>query len=163
MLAGRVVGTAPYKWDGQDSSLHDSFFHTIGRLGGSPDRLAKRDFEGLMAYVSSMSPPRAPRIEDPKAVARGRALFFDDALACDDCHSGDKYTDGAQYPLYGRLGTNDTPSLVGLAHTAPYYHDGSAEDLRALLTDKGSVHEMADLTSLSEGDVADLTAFLRTL
>ena len=163
MLAGRMVGTGPYKWDGQDESLDDSFHHTIGRLGGFPDSLSKRDFEGLLAYVSSMSDPRAPSTEEPEAVARGEALFSNDALACDTCHSGGKYTDGEQYPLYGRMVSNDTPSLVGLAHTAPYYHDGSAEDLRALLKDKGNVHEMADLTSLSESDIADLTAYLRTL
>lgn len=163
MLAGRVVGTAPYKWDGQDPSLRDSIRHTIGRLGGSPERLSRRDVQGLMAYISSMSPPRTPSVDDPDAVARGRALFANDALACDICHSGDKYTDGSQYPLYGRMVTNDTPSLVGLAHTAPYYHDGSAEDLRALLTDKGSVHEMADLSSLDEAGIADLSAYLRSL
>ena len=163
MLAGRVVGTGPYKWDGQDESLDDSVHHTIGRLGGFPDSLSKRDFEGLLAYVGSMSDPRASSVEDPEAVARGRELFANDALACDTCHAGTKYTDGQQYPLYGRMDANDTPSLVGLAHTAPYYHDGSAEDLRALLTDKGNVHDMADLSSLSERDVADLSAYLRTL
>ena len=50
-----------------------------------------------------------------------------------------------------------------MAHTAPYYHDGSAKDLYALLTDKGSVHDMADLSKLSQRDVADLTAYLRSL
>lgn len=163
MLAGRVVGTAPYKWDGQDDDLRSSFHHTIGRLGGSPGRLSRRDFDGLLAYVTQMAPPQPPTTTDAVAVARGKSLFASAELACDACHSGDKLTDGAQHPFSGRLGTNDTPSLVGLAHTAPYYHDGSAGTLRTLLTDRGNVHDMAELGSLTDDQVEDLTAYLRTL
>ncbi|MEM7151872.1 MAG: hypothetical protein AAF799_03475 [Myxococcota bacterium] len=53
--------------------------------------------------------------------------------------------------------------MVGLAHSAPYYHDGSAGDLRTLLTDRGTIHDMADLDSLTEVQIADLSAYLRTL
>ena len=163
MLAGRVVGTAPYKWDGQDEDLRASIHHTIGRLGGSPDSLGKRDFQALLAYITEMAPPRAPTADDPEAVARGKELFASNDLACDACHAGDTLTDGKQYPLDGRLGTNDTPSLVGLAHTAPYYHDGSAGTLRTLLTDRGNVHDMAELDALTGEQIDDLTAYLRTL
>ena len=61
------------------------------------------------------------------------------------------------------LEQSDTPSLVGLAHTAPYYHDGSAEDLWALVTDKGSVHDMADLSALTGPQRRDLHTYLRSL
>jgi cytochrome c peroxidase len=102
-------------------------------------------------------------VHDADAVARGKKLFEGD-LDCATCHDGASFTDGQQYPLQARgLDTTDTPSLVGVAHTAPYYHDGSAHDLHALLTDKGSVHDMAELSGLAPADVADLTAFLRTL
>jgi mono/diheme cytochrome c family protein len=163
MLAGRVVGTGPYKWDGQDEDLRASIHHTIGRLGGSPESLSRKEVEGLFAYITEMSSPRPPAVVDAEAVVRGKELFASKALACDACHAGDKLTDGAQYPLEGRLGTNDTPSLVGLAHTAPYYHDGSAGTLRTLLTDRGNVHDMAELGALTEDQIGDLSAYLRTL
>ncbi|MEX1366934.1 MAG: hypothetical protein AB1Z98_27655 [Nannocystaceae bacterium] len=164
ILAGRVVGTAPYKWDGQDEDLDASLHHTISRLGGFPERLGRRDFEGLTAYITSMSPPRPATEIDAEAVARGRELFASKDLACDACHDGDKLTDGQQYPLgKTRFGATDTPSLIGVAHSAPYYHDGSAGDLRTLLTDRGTVHDMAELGSLSEQQVSDLDVFLRTL
>lgn len=165
MLAGRVVGTAPYKWDGGDRDLAASFQHTIERLGGGSEwsELSRRDFSDLAAYVESLPVPRAPAVHDSEAVARGRKLFSG-TLDCGTCHTGDKLTDGAQYPFDSRgLETTDTPSLVGVAHTAPYYHDGSAQDLYALLTDKGNVHDMADVTSLSDTQIADLTAYLRSL
>ena len=164
ILAGRVVGTAPYKWDGQDEDLDASLHHTIGRLGGFPEGLRRRDFTALAAYITDMTPPKPATLVESEAVARGRELFVSKELACDDCHDGDKLTDRQQYPLgKSRLGAVDTPSLVGLAHSAPYYHDGSAGDLRTLLTDRGNVHDMADLDSLSERQVDDLTAYLRTL
>lgn len=164
ILAGRVEGTAPYKWDGQDENIDDSLHHTIARLGGFPGDLRRRDFKALRAYIMSMNPPRSPASVDADAVARGRVLFESKDLACDACHDGDRFTDGQQYPLgKTRFGETDTPSLIGLAHSAPYYHDGSAPDLRTLLTDRGNIHDMADLGGLSEDQVADLSAFLRTL
>jgi mono/diheme cytochrome c family protein len=164
MLAGRVVGTAPYKWDGQDHDLATSFRHTVERLGGSQwSSLSRSEFTALAAYVQSLPAPRAPTVRDAEAVARGRSLFHDD-LDCGACHSGDKLTDGSQYPFDSRgLDETDTPSLVGLAHTAPYYHDGSARDLYALLTDKGNVHDMTDLSDLDEDQITDLTAYLESL
>jgi cytochrome c553 len=164
MLGGRVVGTAPYKWDGQDANLATSFRHTIERLGGSEFSAPSRsELDDLAAYVESLPAPHPPTVRDADAVARGRALFGG-GLDCATCHDGDQLTDGQQYPLQSRgLDTTDTPSLRGVAHTAPYYHDGSAHDLYALLTDKGSVHDMAELDGLSAAQVADLTAYLRTL
>jgi cytochrome c peroxidase len=57
----------------------------------------------------------------------------------------------------------DTPSLIGLAASAPYYHDGSAATLEALLADRGLVHGMADASELSDAQIADLVAYLETL
>ena len=164
MLAGRVEGTAPYKWSGSDADLQASFRHTIERLGGATEwGLSGRDVDDLAAYVRSLPAPRTPSITDEVAVARGQKLFHDE-LDCSACHSGERLTDGSQYPLASRgLEETDTPSLIGLAHTAPYYHDGSALDLEALLTDRGNVHDMSDMTSLSPTQVQDLAAYLRTL
>jgi mono/diheme cytochrome c family protein len=164
MLAGRIAGTAPYKWSGADEDLKASFRHTIERLGGSEWRtLSRAEIDALAAYVESLPAPRAPTVNDADAVARGRSLFHDD-LDCGACHSGEKLTDQMQYPFDSRgLDETDTPSLVGVAHTAPYYHDGSARDLYALLTDKGNVHDMTDLSSLDADQIADLTAYLESL
>lgn len=164
ILAGRVEGTAPYKWDGQDVNLKASLSHTVDRLGGMSQRVRRREFAALRAYILSMNAPRPATVTEPDAVARGRELFVSKDLACDVCHDGDKLTDGQQYPIgKTRFGETDTPSLVGLAHSAPYYHDGSAGDLRTLLTDRGTIHDMADLDSLTEVQIADLSAYLRTL
>lgn len=162
ILAGRVSGTAPYKWDGQDPTLQRSIRHTIERLGGDQVKpLADADVDALIAYLDSLPPPRPRKPADPQAVTRGRQLF--EAEACDACHAGPKLTDGGQYPLTTTLAQVDTPSLLGLAHSRPYYHDGSAVDLWTLLTDRGTIHDMADTSHLSDQQLRDLEAYLLSL
>ena len=161
MLAGRVQGTAPFKWSGADENLRASFKHTIERLGGFG--LNSGQLDNLAAYVSSLEAPPKKTPTDPKAIARGRKLFFGD-LDCVACHNGDKLTNGVAYPLASRgLEETDTPSLLGLSHTAPYYHDGSAPDLYTLVTDKGNVHDMADFSKLTPAQAHDLIAYLESL
>lgn len=57
----------------------------------------------------------------------------------------------------------DTPALVGLSSSAPYYHDGSATTLRDLLLENGSIHGMGNVSKLSDKNVDDLVAYLETL
>jgi mono/diheme cytochrome c family protein len=166
MLAGRVVGTAPFKWDGQDRDLATSLQHTIERLGGHPKFLESRDLPALRAFLESLPRPRARTDGDAAAITRGRALFAGESLGCAGCHTGAALSDGAQYPFKGSLATTDTPSLIGLGHSAPYYHDGSALSLWDIVRDKGNIHDMIDpaaLKRLSPADASDLVAYLRSL
>ena len=53
----------------------------------------------------------------------------------------------------------DTPTLLGITHTAPYFHDGSQPTLRA-------VNEWFNETyaiGLSESELSDLTAYVETV
>jgi DNA-binding beta-propeller fold protein YncE/mono/diheme cytochrome c family protein len=161
LLAGRMTGTHPFKWDGKDPTLEDSLANTVLRLGGSG--ISADQVADLEAFVTSLPAPRAPSVRDRKAVARGRRLFHDDAVGCASCHQGDTLSDGKRYDLALDLDAVDTPSLIGLAHSAPYYHDGSAATLEALLLENGSVHGMGNTSALSDGQVSDLSAYLKTL
>ena len=96
-------------------------------------------------------------------VARGKALFASDEVGCTTCHGGKLYTDNATHELGGTLAQSDTPSLVGLARSAPYYHDGSAATLDALLAERAAVHGMAETVSLTAAQRQDLIAYLETL
>ncbi len=160
MLAGRVVDTAPYKWDGQDLDLRDSIHHTADRLGGDSSQLRRSEIAAIEAYLLSLPPPRPPTVRDAEAVAGGKVVFEQE---CSGCHAGDRTTDQNQHALTTSLGTVDTPSLMGLAHTAPYYHDGSAIDLRTLLDDRATIHDMTDTSGLSEAQRRDLVAYLESL
>ncbi len=160
ILAGRLVGTAPYKWDGAAPDLAFSMTQTIGRLGGAG--ISKAQTAALVAYLESMPAVRTPT-RDPAAVARGRTLFDSSDLGCRGCHDGARYTDRERHELTGNMKQVDTPSLVGLAASAPYFHDGTAATLEALLRERGAVHGMAASTTLTDAQVADLAAYLETL
>jgi DNA-binding beta-propeller fold protein YncE len=158
LLAGRMVGTHPFKWDGGDPDLKTSLTSTMKRLGGFG--LDAKQTGSLVAYLESVPKVRAPT-RDATQVARGGQVF--DQVGCRTCHDGPMYTDQERHKLTGTLPESDTPSLVGLSASAPYFHDGSAVTLEALLRDRGAVHGMADTAKLSEQQIADLTAFLETL
>jgi mono/diheme cytochrome c family protein len=160
LLAGRVVGTHPYKWDGKDVDLPTSLTNTVGRLGGSG--LTPDDVRDLRAFLENLPQPKPPT-GDHAAIARGRELFESEETACSACHDGSKLADGQQYDFATNLVQVDTPSLVGLAYSAPYYHDGSARTLRALLTDKASVHGMGKTSQLDDAQIDDLIAYLESL
>jgi len=55
----------------------------------------------------------------------------------------------------------DTPSLNGIADSAPYLHDGSAATLRDLLLQTRGT--MGDISALSDDDLDDLVEYLRSL
>jgi Cytochrome c len=160
LLDGRIAGTHPYKWDGGDKDLPTSLTSTMRRLGGSG--LPPDDVKALAAYVEALPAPRRPH-EDPGQVARGRQLF-DGGLGCATCHEGRRLTDRSKHDVGSALLKQvDTPSLIGVASSAPYYHDGSAATLTALLRDNGTIHGMADTSRLSDRQIADLVAYLDTL
>lgn len=159
-LAGRVMGTHPYKWDGGDRDLAISLTSTMRRLGGGG--LTPGQTKSLAAYLEALPKPRVPA-RAPAAVARGKALFESDEVGCTTCHGGKLYTDNATHELGGTLAQSDTPSLVGLARSAPYYHDGSAATLEALLAERAAVHGMAGTVALTAAQRQDLIAYLETL
>ena len=159
MLCGRVANTAPFKWDGTAPTLTNSLRQTIERLGG--DGLAKRHLAALASYLEAMPPARAPT-RDTAQVAHGKQLFESGELGCATCHDGPAYTDRQKHSLDGNVAF-DTPSLVGIAHSAPYFHDGSAATLDVVLRDRGHVHGMSDGSALSDHDLADLKAYLESL
>ncbi|HUS27476.1 MAG TPA: c-type cytochrome, partial [Kofleriaceae bacterium] len=159
VLAGRISGSGPFKWDGTAKTLQRSLRETIDRLGG--DGLSKKQLGQLATFVETLPAIRTPT-RDVAAVARGKQLFQSPAVGCTDCHDGAAFTDGARHRFGGDA--FDTPGLAALAASAPYFHDGSAPTLDAVLRERGSVHGMADASAeLSERDIADLVAFLETL
>lgn len=161
-LAGRIhEDAAPFKWDGKDPNIQASLTNTVQRLGGTG--INPQQASELAAFLESVDSPRKPSVDDTTAVARGKELFESEITGCASCHNGALFTDQQQYDLASDLGDVDTPSLVGLAHSAPYYHDGSARTLTALLLDNASIHGMGSVAKLTDGQVGDLVQYLETL
>ena len=139
--------------------------------GGPPD--GQRLIAALSAYEAALVTPGS-RFDawlagDDAALTakelRGYHTFK--ALGCVACHQGVN-VGGNLYQRNGvfhPLGSGPTfrlrvPSLRNVAATAPYFHDGSAPDLSAAVRAMGRAQ--LDRT-LTEQEVQDITAFLRTL
>lgn len=161
LLTGRLVDDHAFKWDGQDPDLKSSLTNTVKRLGGTG--ISAKDAKDLQAFLTSLPAPRTPTVEDAKAVARGKALFESSTTGCLNCHDGPLATDEKMYDIATDLPKVNTPSLVGLATSAPYYHDGSASSLESLLRNNGSIHSMGRTSGLTDAQIGDLVAFLQTL
>lgn len=160
LLAGRVAGTHPFKWDGKDGTIKDSVKNTVVRLGGGG--ITEEQARDLIAFIESMPRPRAPE-RDAKAVARGKKLFESDTTGCASCHGGPTLSDGKKHDLALDIKGVDTPSLIGLALSAPYFHDGSAPTLRSAMLENGSIHGMGSTSKLDDKQLGDLITYLETL
>jgi mono/diheme cytochrome c family protein len=100
VLAGRLVGTAPYNWLGSRGSLQDNMKETMSRLGGSG--LPKKDLADLELFITrylDAGPEHGP--ERLSALqAHGKELFDSDEVGCAHCHApGSLYTDGKNHDI----------------------------------------------------------------
>lgn len=177
LLAGRIA-SGPYGWHGESPDLVSRLVNGFGlhRWGAVPPHApqnleARAGFLAEFARVGLVLPPREERpltaVEE-----RGREVFASEATHCAKCHlpSAD-YTDRVAYPLPALPSRPDfddepdalfkTPSLRFLSERAPYYHDGSAPTLEALIANNNN--RMGQTNHLSAEERAALVAFLKTL
>ncbi len=160
-LAGAVSITGPFTWTDEVASVADEALITSeGRMGGSGMSFTEAAQVG--AFIDSTPAVDLPlKGSTDEGVLRGQAIFSRPDVACATCHSGDRFTDNLAWDMFGLEGVN-TPTLIGIAATAPYLHDGSVATLEALLTLLKS-GEMGNTAALSDDELADLELYLRSL
>lgn len=173
-LAGRKLGvTAPYHWSGEFSSMQEFMDHTVTmRMGGSSVTTSMS--ADIMAYLDHVQPPDNPfKVAVPTAQhVRGAQVF--QKAECNACHSGEAFTNNvnADVGTLVRTGAHrddlkitqlNTPSLLGLARTSPYLHDGSAGSLKDRLMTTKSTNLHGRTADLSDAEMDDLVAYLNTL
>ncbi|MEN8802020.1 MAG: c-type cytochrome, partial [Thiogranum sp.] len=120
----------------------------------------------LQAWMRSVTSPAPGDFDEAKAEA-GFHLFFGKAN-CVACHSSPDLTGPGlfsditeQTPSGGLSGGIHVPSLRGISHTAPYFHDGSA----ATLTDAVArfVARGGPVPPLSNEEQGSLVEYLNSL
>lgn len=180
MLAGRVSARGPYGWHGESPDLVARLKAGFGlhRWGAQYLEYGDGELLGRAQYLTPflrhglVPPPRDVHPLTPEE-ARGKEIFNSNQARCARCHVPEtEYTDRIAYPFSPRLpppaGFEDekrndykTPSLFFVAGTPPYFHDGRAATLEALL--EQNQDRMGHTSHLSSDDRAALIAFLRTL
>ncbi|MEP6495625.1 MAG: hypothetical protein ABJF01_23270 [bacterium] len=138
----------------------------------SPDLVTPK-LTALRQYQFSLSTPKpAAGSFDAVAAERGR-LVFNGAATCASCHAGTAYTDINQNKLHAPSETGMDPRyaartaekayrttpLRGLLQHAPYFHDGSAATLAAVVDHYAGALKL----TLSAQQKSDLIEYLKTL
>jgi mono/diheme cytochrome c family protein len=144
----------------------------------APDLVTPK-LAALLAYQLSLRPPAPPKGSfDPVAASRGRRLFRGEAQ-CAACHQGPTFTDvrrgpdarvpllhdpaevgmDARYAQRSATGKYRTTPLRALWQHAPYFHDGSAADLLAVVNHYNRLLAL----NLTPAQKADLVEYLKSL
>ncbi|MCR9295919.1 MAG: c-type cytochrome [bacterium] len=166
-----VTETGPWTWHGWqqdlDASLANSFVSTMQGPPAPPE-----DIAALRAYLSTLRLPANPFVgadgELDESAARGKMLFEREDVGCSQCHSGERFTDGLIHDV-GLAGERDqyegynTPSLRGVYRKPRLLHDGRAKTLQDVLLEWHRPQDIGGGAELSEQELADLVAYLKTL
>ena len=144
----------------------------------TPDLVTPK-LPALLDYQLSLRTPKAPKGGvDHLAASRGKRLFQNEA-GCGTCHQAPTFTDvlsgpdprvpflhdpaevgmDPAYAARSATGKYRTTPLRGLLQHAPYFHDGSAADLLAVVN---HYDELFDL-NLTARQKADLVEYLKSL
>lgn len=169
--------TAPYGRNGRFGSLREFVRNVIVNEfnGPEPDPIL---LDGLVAYMNEfdfLSNPALNRdgtLNDSasRAARRGEKIFNTSFSqmgnrSCATCHVPSSHFLDRQrhdigtvqgYEPYSLDGAMDTPTILGIRYTPPYFHDGSQPTL-------GDVNEWFNETyrlGLGESELRDLTAYV---
>ena len=162
------------------TQMHGHGTFTDSRIGANvqnpPDMISSK-LEALQEYQLSLVTPAPTGDFDPAAAERGRAVF-EGAGTCATCHSGDLLTDADTrlhdpsevvsepepngVPSYAsRSATKQyrTTPLRGLLLHPPYFHNGTAASLDAVV----ELYDTKKGLGLTAEQKADLVEYLKSL
>lgn len=110
------------------------------------------------AYLKSLKPVTSPYSPSSGDREKGEALYH--SLKCHECHPAPLYTDLNSYSLGDDQSLHwDTPTLVEIWRTGPYWHDGRYATLEEIFEE--GKHGLQE--ALSTNDIKVLSAYLQTL
>ncbi|MBU8894430.1 c-type cytochrome [Corallococcus sp. M34] len=175
-LAGRMTtSTSPFHWSGEFPTLREFMNATVRqRMGGSSlDATLVAQLGGFIDTIPAADNPYK-HAAPSAAQARGAQVFL--KAGCGTCHEGAALTNNknANVGTFVTVGLVrddakvisaglNTPSLLGLARTAPYLHDGSAATLRERLEQGRTTNAHGQTADLNSAELDDLVEYLQTL
>ncbi|MEE9238061.1 MAG: cytochrome c peroxidase, partial [Thermodesulfobacteriota bacterium] len=172
--------TAPYGRNGRIAGLREFIRNVIMHEfnGPEPDPLV---LDGLIAYMNEFDFLPNPRLnadgslsdKASKSAKRGEKIFKTPFkgmgdMSCATCHiPSNNFLDRRSHDIgtvagsdpYSRDRAMDTPTLLGIKYTSPYFHDGSQPSVQEVLK---WFNEHFNL-DLKKGEMQDLTAYVDTV
>ena len=172
--------TSPYGRNGRFESLRDFVRNGIVNEfnGPEPDPVL---LDGMIAYMfefdflsnTSLTSQGSLNDSASPAAKRGEMVFnrpFEQmgGMSCATCHiPSANFIDQQRHDVgtakgyagFSRDRTLDTPTLLGIRYTPPYFHDGSQPSLRAVNEYFNDYYKLG----LGEQELSDLTAYVETV
>lgn len=149
----------------------------VSVTNGTDDRISSK-LPSLQAYQLSLPAPPAPGSKFDASKAERGKLLFEGQAGCSNCHSGAAFTDAGTrlhapsevvsepeaggVPSYAsRSATKQyrTAPLRGVWQHPPYFHNGSADSLEAVV----STYNERKSLGLSASEVNDVAEYLKSL
>jgi DNA-binding beta-propeller fold protein YncE len=188
-----MAWTHPIHWSADRDEVQDFEHTIRGKLmqgsgllrGELNAELAKpnsglsKSLDALAVYSNSHTHELSPFAKQglTEAAKRGQVLFHAAETKCATCHSGPHYSDSQPQNklLRHNVGTRehdpnekmgpafDTPTLLGVYRTAPYFHSGKAATLTDVLTTMNANDQHGKTSHLSAREISDLVSFLQAL
>lgn len=176
-----VGGTAPFKWNGKNTSLEMQCGPRFAKVLMRTDPFPEDKLRELTAFIRSQPPARvrpAGSGELTEAQVRGRDLFFARHTSdgseipyrqqCATCHRPPLYTSRGLSDVGTQSTTDsssqfDIPHLLGIGGTAPYLHDGRAKTLEEIWTVYSPADEHGVTSYMTKSQLNDLVEYLKTL
>jgi YVTN family beta-propeller protein len=157
--------TAPYAWIGKNPDLPTQIKSSIEKTMQFNDDAPADAVQAIAAYLQTLRlPPPLAELRGTRneaAIARGRAVF--ENHDCARCHAPPSYTTARSYDvgLKDKEGNTEfnPPSLRGISHREPFFHDNSA----ATPEDVFLKHGHPGGEKYEPAEIADLVEFLRSL
>ena len=166
-----VTRTPPWTWHGWQQDLEESIHNSITQTMLGKKRPAA-DLKAIRAFLDELQlPPNPHRNPDgtlTEAAERGKQLFHSSKAGCSQCHHGPYFSDGEIHDV-GSGSDRDfyngynTPSLLGVYRRVALLHHGKAKTLEDVLTEYHKPSEVAGEGELSEQELSDLIAYLKSL
>jgi YVTN family beta-propeller protein len=181
-LLEEVGDTAPFKWNGGNPNLETECGPRTERYFYRSQSYDGQELSDLVSFIKSF-PLRPNRYRKPNggttaAQERGKAFFertrkkdgtpIPASNQCPVCHAGPHFTNqqltdvGTGKPT-DRSPMIDVPQLSGIALTAPYLHDGSAQSLEEIWTVYNPDDRHGVSNDLQKDELNDLIEYLKTL
>ena len=166
-----VTRTGPWFWHGWEKDLRAAVKRSMTdtMLGKAP---SDDDVKAVIAYLDTLAPPPNPHRQRDgtltEAARRGEKVFRSEKANCATCHSGKHFTDGRIH-LVGTEQRGDVykgynpPSLLGVFDRIHFLHDGRATTLEETLRGPHSPQRVTGRGDLTEEELQDLLAYVRSL
>ena len=162
--------TGPWFWHGWSTDFRGALRKSLTETMLGPEPTAA-DVDAVAAYIESLAAPPNPYRDDEHASAaasRGEAIFQSAKAGCTQCHPAPRFTDGQTHDVGLGAATDayegfNSPSLRGVYDRVLFLHDGRSRSLEDLLTGPHNPARVTGQGELSDDELQDLLAYLRSL